>query len=1215
MRKCLSIALAVYAVLILTLAGNTASAESFGIKFLGNTASNVTGTSGVVPIGGWNNINNTNAFTSGTIHSSDGMVSATLTLTGSGRGNGWNSGTAADGTNGSLMCGYCDAMANSPVTASISGLMGSSYTIYLYIQGDSQRPSGGSDWIPNYTINGSTIYTPTMVPPFNRFVQGGMTLVNTNTYPTSLMNGNYIRWNNGIPANGVITISANSDNRTYRSPLNGIELVLNTNAPPSQARQIRIEPLGDSITWGYPDAPVTGGYRLSLYQLLTNANISMDFVGTQVSTAPGLLYPNHEGHSGFRIDQIDDPFFLSWINTVASPDIILLLIGTNDIGQDDDPTNAVVRLDGLISHITSDRPNAKVIVANLLPRSDTNDDTMINTLFNPFVPGVVAKHETNGEQVYFLDLHSAVALSDTDGLHPTPSGYIKIGNQWFNAINNLYAPYTGINMAFNKNVTASSTNGNNGATNAVDGNAATYWSSANSDPQWISVDLDSVQDIYQVKWIWTAAYGKSYEVQISTDNTNWANVYSTTNGLGGTNGISFAPTNARFVRIYGTAQATGLGYGISELQIFAAPPTDLALNKTATASSMSDPVNFPAAKAVDGNVTTHWSSTAHDAEWISIDLGSTQSMGWVRLNWGAAYGQGYEIQVSTDNINWTRVYNTSQGTGGIEDISFTAANARYVRMYGMQRGTTNGYSLNEFSIYGPPSAPVSNQFPPLIGIGPAWIPSPVYAGQTASASVTVGGTTSLSYQWMAGLNGNYTNLVDDGNISGSTNATLTIANAQLTNALDYVVVVTNLYGSVTSSVANLTVTLPVPNSYAAAIVADHPVAFWELSETNDPAATTVTAYDYVGGYNGTYGVAAKNGNALYKIAGPQPPTFGGFPTNNTALQTTRGKASSGVTVPALNLGNTNVTIVAWIYPTNGQAASSAIFANRTAGTIAGFSYRGTLVNGAYPLGYMWNNNEGATFGWTGSGVSPPTNQWSMVVLTVTSSNATINCWSVLGVQQGIFVHAHTNMTFAGTSQIGNDSSDPNKNFIGSIDNVAVFNYAVSSNVLQSLYSVGANRAPVFLSNPFTAISVTAGQPYSSTLVGGASDPNGDPITFAKVSGSVWLSVAGNGSLGGTPLSSDVGSNGFVVSATDPGGLSNTATMNLTVLPAPPIVTSAVIQGNGLMLNWGGGIGPYQVQWTTNLANPNWQNLDTPIDASNLLILPTNGTAFYRIFGQ
>ena len=850
-RQYSGFAMAVSLALILMAAVGAANGESFGIKFLGNTTDSVTGIAGVVPVSGWNNITNANSvFIAGTIRSSDGAVSATLSLSGSGRANGWNSGTAADGANGSLMRGYCDAMGTAPVTVTISGLTGSSYTIYLYTQGDGQRPGSGSDWIPNYTINGSTICTPTIAPTFKRFIQSGMILANTNTFPTSLANGNCIRWNNGVPNNGVITISANTDNRSYRSPLNGIELVLNTNPPPSQTRQIRIEPLGDSITWGYPTADTVGGYRLTLYQLLTNASIAMDFVGTQVSSAPGLLYPNHEGHSGDRIDQIDDPNFLTWVNSVATPDIILLLIGTNDLGQNYDPTNAIVRLDAMISHISTDRPNAKVIVANLLARSGSANN-LIDTLFNPFVPGVVAKHQTNGEPVYFWDLHSQLTVADTDGLHPTTNGYPKIGKQWFDAINAVYAPFTGYNLALNKTVTASSVNGSNGASNSVDGDLSTSWSSVVSDPQWLDVDLGSIQNVYQVKCIWTAAYAKNFQVQVSTNNTTWMTVYSATTGSGGTNTITFEPTGARFERIYGTAQSAGSGYGIFELQAFAAPPVNLALNKSAAASSTSDAVNFPITNAVDGKAGSHWSSTAHDAEWITIDLGSPQRVGRVRLNWDAAYGQGYDLLTSTDNTNWTRVYNTSQGTGGTDDVSFVAVNARYVKMNGLQRGTTNGYSLNEFAIYGALDAPAASVFPPQIATTPAWVPSSVYPGQSASTTVTVSGTTQFAYQWRAGFNGNYTNLTDGGNISGVTNATLTISSVQSTNALNYVVVITNSLGSITSSVAALTVlpTSPANNftlNYGGTPIAQSTGKDWNTANNWNPgglpASTSVYAY-------------------------------------------------------------------------------------------------------------------------------------------------------------------------------------------------------------------------------------------------------------------------------------------------------------------------------------------------------------------------------------
>jgi len=164
--------------------------------------------------------------------------------------------------------------------------------------------------------------------------------------------------------------------------------------------------------------------------------------------------------------------------------------------------------------------------------------------------------------------------------------------------------------------------------------------------------------------------------------------------------------------------------------------------------------------------------------------------------------------------------------------------------------------------------------------------------------------------------------------------------------------------------------------------------------------------------------------------------------------------------------------------------------------------------------------------------------------------------------------------------------------------------------------VYVNGAPSFNSDPFTMPDVVAGQNYSGSLATNASDPNpGDVLAFAKVSGPAWLTVAADGTLSGTPLSDSVGTNSFLVSVTDSGGLSNSATMNLTVDAAPPIVSTISFQSNALQLNWSGGIAPYQVQATPDLLNPAWQNLGGSINSNSLSLTPTNDMMFYRIIGQ
>ncbi len=174
---------------------------------------------------------------------------------------------------------------------------------------------------------------------------------------------------------------------------------------------------------------------------------------------------------------------------------------------------------------------------------------------------------------------------------------------------------------------------------------------------------------------------------------------------------------------------------------------------------------------------------------------------------------------------------------------------------------------------------------------------------------------------------------------------------------------------------------------------------------------------------------------------------------------------------------------------------------------------------------------------------------------------------------------------------------------------------INANVIVTAISLVPNWEPTFAVNPFSLPSITAGQKYSGTIATNASDLNGDVLTFAKVGGPAWLNVAGNGTLFGTPLSPDAGSNSFVVSVTDPGNLSATATLNLNVQPAPPIQSSVSTTGSGLQLNWSGGIGPYQVQTTTNLSNPDWQNVGGVINANTLFVTPNSDARFYRIIGQ
>ncbi|MDD5688387.1 MAG: discoidin domain-containing protein [Elusimicrobia bacterium] len=127
------------------------------------------------------------------------------------------------------------------------------------------------------------------------------------------------------------------------------------------------------------------------------------------------------------------------------------------------------------------------------------------------------------------------------------------------------------NIAKGKPVTASSTEAGYGnvASNSVDGDSTTRWSSEYSDPQWIRVDLGGVYDIKKVVLIWqeALAYGKDYQIQVSDNDTNWTTIYAKTSGMGGTEEIPLSG-RGRYVRMYGTKRGSPYGYSLFEFEVY-----------------------------------------------------------------------------------------------------------------------------------------------------------------------------------------------------------------------------------------------------------------------------------------------------------------------------------------------------------------------------------------------------------------------------------------------------------------------------------------------------------------------------------------------------------------------------------------------------------------------------------------------------------------------
>ena len=234
------------------------------------------------------------------------------------------------------------------------------------------------------------------------------------------------------------------------------------------------------------------------------------------------------------------------------------------------------------------------------------------------------------------------------------------------------------------------------------------------------------------------------------------------------------------------------------------------------------------------------------------------------------------------------------------------------------------------------------------------------------------------------------------------------------------------------------------DAYQKAILAANPVAYWRLNETGGN-----TAFDAFGGFNGSYG-----SNVTLGVAGPRPVDFLGFELTNTAAEFTNNVTNSWVTIPALNLNANTVTITAWIYPMGGQADFTGLLFCRSGTTVAGLNYGGSGSGSAGTIGYTWNNLV-STWGWN-SGLIPPANQWSVVSLTVQPSQATVYLFTTNGLQTATNILTHPVQSFAGPGTIGTDTySAAARSFNGVMDEVAVFNYTLTSAQLQQLYANGS----------------------------------------------------------------------------------------------------------------------------------------------------------------
>jgi lysophospholipase L1-like esterase len=120
------------------------------------------------------------------------------------------------------------------------------------------------------------------------------------------------------------------------------------------------------------------------------------------------------------------------------PQIILLMIGTNDVNLSIDLANAPGRLATLIDEIITDAPNSLLVVAQLTPTTTDTENTRFQA-YNAAIPAIVQQRAAAGKHVMLVDMYSTFTANYktalmNDNLHPNPTGYGLMGDTWYNAI-------------------------------------------------------------------------------------------------------------------------------------------------------------------------------------------------------------------------------------------------------------------------------------------------------------------------------------------------------------------------------------------------------------------------------------------------------------------------------------------------------------------------------------------------------------------------------------------------------------------------------------------------------------------------------------------------------------------------------------------------------------------------------------------------------------
>ena len=494
--------------------------------------------------------------------------------------------------------------------------------------------------------------------------------------------------------------------------------------------------------------------------------------------------------------------------------------------------------------------------------------------------------------------------------------------------------------------------------------------------------------------------------------------------------------------------------------------------------------------------------------------------------------------------------------------------------------------------------------PPYISYQPVSVT--MGAGYAATLIVRGGGSGTVGYQWYLGTPGSATLVTDAGAISGSGTGNLVFNPVAPGQAGTYFAVLSSSFGSVTSSVATLTVPALPSNPYAQAVLAAAPanlMGYWPLNETVVPPQTYYIATNLGSlGAVGTHGIYETYYAGLDNTFSPANSTAiahtVGATTGDGDTAMTTGAGGQYVVFPRFTNGVANpsitiqppFTIEAWVYPS--QITNTATFGIVSEGraaiqgranvgynnVAAGFFLGQAGVNYIFDL---YNTNGTTAVGGSGAtgysdltaSVNAATNQWHHLVATfdgtdeylyvdgsvpTTGHRTLISNWTnTAGL---LFVPDTISPLLIGCGPVINGGLFP-----GRVDEVAIYNTALSQSDVYTHYtSAGGDYKSAVLANspiiylrldeqPFTPVNRGV-LPVATNYSGLGSAANGSylPMTQPGLPGPSGAGFgSGNNSVAMNGINSGVEIGGNVLPTVfDPRGTGQKLTVMTWFKPNP-----------------------------------------------------------------